>query len=226
MDDLLVALGDDLVLGQAGAAARAPRHHVGALVHPSALVADLQEVPDGVVVLVGHRVVRVVPLHPVAQPHRLLGLLGGEPPDALLAELDEPVDAEVFDLALVVELQLLLYLDLDPQPLSVEAVLVALLIPPHGLVALEHVLVGAAPGVVDAHGVVGRDWAVDEGEGPRRVVVSVEVLFEDVLLLPPLHDVPLHLDEVYLCRHMLEHRTSFPAASASFVGPKRKSPPH
>ena len=225
VDDLLVALGDDLVLGQPGAAAGAPRHHVGALVDPPALVADLQEVPDCVVVLVGHRVVRVIPLHPVSQPDRLLRLFGGEPPYALLAELDEPVDAEVFNLTLVVELELLLDLDLDPQSLAVKAVLVALLETPHRLVALEHVLVCAAPGVVNPHGVVGRDGPVDEGEGPRRIVVGVEVLFEDVLLLPPLHDVPLHLDEVHPGRHRLEHRSSFLAVAAPAVGPKRRARP-
>ena len=40
----------------------------------------------------------------------------GEAVDALLAQLDEPVDPERLDLALVVEAELLLDLDLDPQP--------------------------------------------------------------------------------------------------------------
>jgi hypothetical protein len=46
-----------------------------------------QEGPDRVVVLVGVRVVAVVPVHPVAEALALLGLDGGEPVDALLAQL-------------------------------------------------------------------------------------------------------------------------------------------
>ena len=61
------------------------------------------------------------------------------------------------------QLQFLLDLDLDPEALAVEAVLVAQLVAGHGEVALVGVLVGAAPGVVDAHRVVGGDRAVEEG---------------------------------------------------------------
>jgi hypothetical protein len=54
----------------------------------------------------------------------------------------------------------LLDLDLYPEPLAVEAVLEALLEPPHGAVTLEEVLVRPAPRVMDAHRVVGGDGAV------------------------------------------------------------------
>ncbi len=52
--------------------------------------------------------------------------------------------------------------DFDPQALAVEAVLPALVFALHGVVALVEVFVGAAPGVVHAHRVVGGDGAVDE----------------------------------------------------------------
>ena len=54
--------------------------------------------------------------------------------------------------------------DLNPQPLAVETVLPALVFAQHRLIALVQILVGAPPGVVDAHRVVGRDRAVDEAE--------------------------------------------------------------
>ena len=67
VSDLLITLGDDLVLGQAGSTARAPWHDISALVDPSFVGAGLQEMPDGVVILVRLRVIRVVPVHEVAK---------------------------------------------------------------------------------------------------------------------------------------------------------------
>ena len=65
---------------------------------------------------------------------------------ALARELLEPV---LLDLALRVEPELALDADLDPEPLAVEAVLVALVEAAQRLVALEDVLQRAAPGGVD-----------------------------------------------------------------------------
>ena len=48
-------------------------------------------------------------------------------------------------------LQILLDFDLDPQSLAIETVLVAQLVAGHGEVALVGVLVGPAPGMMDAH---------------------------------------------------------------------------
>jgi thioredoxin 1 len=72
--------------------------------------------------------------------------------DALAAapgELGEPV---LLDLALRVEPERLLDLDLDPEALAVEPVLVALLEAAKRLVALEQVLQRPPPGVVDRFG--------------------------------------------------------------------------
>src|SRR3989304_621598 len=72
-----------------------------------------------------------------------------------------------------------------PQPLAVEAVLVALPVAEHGVVALEEVLVGAAPGMVHAHRVVGRDRPVEEGPAHRRGGVATEVAVDHALFAPP-----------------------------------------
>src|SRR3569623_1176692 len=111
-----------------------------ALVQPAATVDLLEERPDVLDVGVAEGVVVVVPVHPLAEPDELLRLqlaVEGDPVAAAARELRETV---VLDLALRAEPELLLDLDLDPEALGVEAVLVALVEAPHRLVALEHVL--------------------------------------------------------------------------------------
>ena len=202
---LPVALGDDLHVGEAGGAARAPGHGVLAFVEPAPFVADLEEVPDGVVVLVGVGVVGVVPVHPLGEPKRLLGDLVGEALDALLARVDEAVDAVGLDVALRREAELSLHLHLDPETLAVVAVLVALAEALHRLVALEGVLVGAAPGVMHAHRVVGGDRPIDERPALRRRFVAAEVQLEDVVIAPPAEPLALLGGEVRLRIDGLPH---------------------
>src|SRR5207245_9750325 len=86
----------------------------------------------------------------------------------------------------------------DPQALSVEPVLVALVEAAHRLVALVDVLVGARPGVVDAHSLdVRGDRAVDEGEAPLAGVPPAERV-EAPLPLPEVEHPMLELGQVEL----------------------------
>ena len=150
----------------------------------------LQEPPDVLDVRVRERVVVVVPVHPAAEAPVLVGDHLGELGDPLAAargELREPV---LLDVALRVQAERLLDLDLDPEPLAVEAVLVALVEAPERLVALEDVLQRAAPRVVDAHRVVRRDRAVEEAE-PLAAAVLLAQLVEDALAVPPVEDLLL-----------------------------------
>src|SRR6185437_6609707 len=94
--------------------------------------------------------------------------------DALAALRRELREAVLLDLALVVQVERLLDLDLDPEPLGVEAVLIALVEPAEGLEALEDVLQRPAVPVVDARRVVGRDRAVHEGEGRPAGILLAE----------------------------------------------------
>src|SRR5207247_7581501 len=96
--------------------------------------------------------------------------------DAFAAAGGERRQAVVLDLPLRVQAQRLLHLDLDPEPLAVEAVLVAKLVSPERLVALEDVLQRAAPGVVDAHRVVRGDRPVDEAEAWAAGVQRAQTL--------------------------------------------------
>jgi len=107
--------------------------------------------------------VRIVPVHPVAEADRLLSLTCGLAQDAGLAFEHKRSEAIPFDVVLGLEPFLLLHLDLDPQPLAVEAVLIALLVTAHRPEALPQILIATSPPVVHAHRIVGRDGPVDKG---------------------------------------------------------------
>ena len=91
------------------------------------------------------QLVRVVPVHPHPEPDRLLGLARGVGQHALLAQRHELGDAVGLDVALALEPEVALDVDLDPQALAVEAVLPALVLAEHGVEALVEVLVGRGP---------------------------------------------------------------------------------
>src|SRR5687768_1480812 len=113
------------------------------LVEPPALVAGPEDLPDHRHVRVRVREVGVVPVHPLAEALRLLRERGGRSVDPRAARVAELVQAIPLDVALVAEPELALHLDLDPEAVTVEAVLVALVEPLHSLVALEDVLICA-----------------------------------------------------------------------------------
>ena len=110
--------------------------------------------------------------------------------DALLAAFGELGEAVFLDLALRVEPERLLDLDLDPEALAVEAVLVALVEAAQRLVALEDVLERPPPGVVHAHRVVRGDRAVDEAEALAASVLLPQLL-ERPLFVPAGEHLPL-----------------------------------
>src|SRR4029453_17253821 len=114
----------------------------------------------------------------------LLGRPGDLLP-ALARELGEPV---LLHISLRVEAELPLDADLDPEALTIEAVLVTLIEAAKRLVALEDVLQRATPGRVHAQRLVGGDWAVDKTPY-RAAAVALSQLFEDAAILPPRKDL-------------------------------------
>src|SRR5205085_1321910 len=198
-----------LVLGERGAAAGAPLGRAVALVEPAAPVRLGEEAPDVLDVRVREGEVVVAPVHPLAEALRLLGHHADELRDALLAALGELGEAVLLDLALRVQPELLLYLDLDPEALAVVAVLVALVEAAERLVALEDVLQRPTPGVMDAHRVVGRDRPVDEAPASLAAVLLAQPL-EGPLLLPALEHVALEPRMIRNGRQRLEHRLHQP----------------
>ena len=194
-----------LVLRERRSAAGAPLRRAVPLVQPAALVDRLQEAPDVLDVRVRERVVVVVPVHPHSEALGLVRDHLGEVSDAFLAALRKLGEAVLLDVPLGVEPKRLLDLYLDPESLTVEAVLVALVETPERLVALEHVLERSPPGVMNAHRVVRRDRPVDEAE-PRPPVVLVPELGERALALPAVEDLELERVVVGLVRKRCEDR--------------------
>ncbi len=203
--ELPVLAGEDLVLRDRGSAARAPHRRAVALVEPAARVHLGEEPPDVLDVRVGEGVVVGVPVHPHAEALGALGDLLGEACDPLAAARGELGQAVLLDLPLRVEAERPLDLDLDPEPLAVEAVLVALLVAAERLVALEDVLERSPPGVVHAHRVVRGYRAVDEAE-LRSPAAALAELRERPLALPGLENRQLERVMVRLVRQRCEHR--------------------
>src|SRR5687767_6212034 len=164
-----------------------------------------EEAPDVLDVRIGERVVVAIPVHPQAEALRALGDLLGVPGNALSAAGCERGQSVLLDLALRVESERLFDLDFDPQPLAVEAVLVALVEAAQALVALEDVLEGATPRMMNPHRVVGGDRPVDEAEGRPAAVVRAELL-EGALALPEIEKLELERVVIRLVRQRCEDR--------------------
>src|SRR3712207_6551886 len=102
------------------------------------------------------------PVHPVTETNRLLRDSVGKGKDPLLASLYEFGDAKFLDISFAFQPELFLDFDLDPEPLAIESVLIALSLAEHGVVALEEILVRAAPGVMDTHRIVRGDRTIEK----------------------------------------------------------------
>jgi hypothetical protein len=122
----------------------------------------------------------------------------GEVRHALLAPRRELGEAVLLDVALRVEAERLLDLDLDVEPLAVEPVLVALVEAAQRLVALEDVLSACGPRRGGRPSGCSRDRPVDEAE-TVAAAVAVDELEEGTLTLPELENVPLE-------RRVIRHR--------------------
>ncbi len=194
-----------LVLRERGAAARAPLGRAMSEVEPPALVDDAEESPDVLDVRVAEREVVVPPVHPLPEPDRALGQSARGVDDHLAAtpgELGEPV---LLDLALRVEPEPPLHADLDPEPLAVEPVLVALVVAAERLVALEDVLQRPPPGGVDGEdirlAVTGPSTKLNRG--PSAFCSRKPP--EGSLALPELEDRALERVVIRLVRERCEH---------------------
>src|SRR6185295_6964009 len=192
----------------------------------AALVQRLQEPPDVLDVPVAERVVVVPPVHPLAEPDRLTRDDARRLCDQLTATTRELVDPVLLDLGLRVEAEIPLDLDLDPQPLTVEPVLVALVETPHRLVALEQILVRAAPEMVDAQpvGRVRRLRAVEEAPVSSAPVAFSQPV-EDPLLVPPSEDLLLEGGVIWILGERLEHGVILGSRGEGGGARKPLSPP-
>ena len=195
----------ELVLRERCPAARTPLGRAVTKVEPAALVHEPQEAPDVFDVRVAEGEVVVAPVHPLAEADRAFGQRLGGLDDHLSAasgELGEPV---LLDLALRVQAERPFDADLDPEPLAVEPVLVALVVAAERLVPLEDVLQRPPPGGVDPeHHPVRRYGPVDEAELRAAGILLAEPP-ERALPVPPLQHVSLERVMIGLVRQGCEH---------------------
>ena len=168
----------------------------------------LQEPPDVLDVRVAEGVVVVAPVHPLPEPDRLFRDDARGFRDQLTAAAGEEIHPVLLDLALRVQPEISFDLDLDPEALAVEPVLIALIESLERLVTLEDVLVGAAPEVMDAEAVgrVRRLRAVEEAPMGAAEIALPEPR-EDPRLLPPGEDLLLEGGVIRILRERLEHRS-------------------
>ena len=202
---LLVHAGlRELVLRERRAAPGAPLGRAVTDVDPPPLVHQLQEAPDVLDVRVAERVVVRTPVHPLTEALRALRQLGRRPHDLLATPTRELGEAELLDLPLRVEPELAFDPDLDPEALAVESVLVALVVAPERLVALEHVLQRPSPRRMHREGLVRGHGPVHEAELRAAGVLLAEPA-ERLFAVPPLQHVSLERVMIGLVRQGCEH---------------------
>ena len=190
--------------GQGGAAAGAVGHHLVALVQ-QALVGHLLQAPPhrfDVVVVIGDVGVFHVGPEAHALGHALPFAL--VLPDALLALLDEGLDAVFLDLLLAVQAQQLFHLQLHRQAVGVPARLAGHQLALHRVVAGQQVLDGAGLDVADVGLAVGGRRAVVEG--PDLLALPVfHGLLEDVVVVPELDDFLFTRQEIQRRGDLFDH---------------------
>ena len=83
------------------------------LINPALLMTALEKVPNRIIIFVGHRVVRIIPVSPISEPDRLLGLHACISQYSLLASLDKLADAIRLNVSFIVQTQFFLNLNFD-----------------------------------------------------------------------------------------------------------------
>ena len=196
VDDGLVALRQ-LVVGEAGAAARAVRRDAVVLDQETLVEDDLERPPHALDVGRVHRAIGLGEVDPVAHPlgHRLeLTDVAEHRLTAAGVELRHP---EVLDVALAREPELLLHGELDGQAVAVPAGLAGDVVALHRPVAREDVLEDPGLDVVGAGHAVGcRRAFVEDPE--RAAPGGLDAAREDVALAPQREDLAVDRREVDL----------------------------
>src|SRR3989344_3382743 len=114
--------------------------------------------PNHIVISVRKRVVRVIPIHKVAEALGLLGLDIGVLLDPLSAQIDKLGDGgffvawdQILNIFFALQPQLFFYLNFHPKALGVKTVLKSLAKTLHVPEALEKIFVGSSPSMVHSH---------------------------------------------------------------------------
>ena len=173
-----------LVAGQRRPTARAVRHHLEVLVEEALIEEALQVPPDRLDIGGVEGPVGGVEVDPVADPLGQVLPVVDVVEDGLAAQAGEFGDPDIsFDLALAGDAEALLHLDLDRQAVGVPTGAAGHVVPAHGAVPAEEVLVGPGPDVVQAGLAVGRGGALVEDPRLGSLALGHRPL-EDAVLAP------------------------------------------
>ncbi len=166
-------------------AARAPWHRLIFLPQPAVFIALFQKMPDTLNVDICVCIVRVIPIHPLAEP---FGLFGNNPRKALNsvnAFTGKFRHAVLLNIPLADEAELFFNFDFNPKALGIKTVLASAGIALHSFVSYKNILKAPAPCMVNAHGIVGGYGAVQKTE-PGIVLIFLTKHFKTVVLFPEL----------------------------------------
>ncbi len=204
IDHVRVSLRD-LVVGQGCFVTRAVRGDP-VVFDEQPLVEDLLEGPPDALDVGGvHGAVGVVQIAPVAHALGHPGEVGDVTQHRLAAAGIELGDAEVLDVALAGETQLLFYGELDGQAVAVPAGAARNMKAPHRAEAGEEVLEDARLDVMGARPAVGGRGTLVE-DPPRPVRGRVQGTLEDLQILPAREHLAFGSGQVDLGRQRWEHR--------------------
>ena len=95
--------------------------------------------PDRVIVLIAHGIIRIFPIHPIAETLALFGLNTRKLDHAVFTGLHELFNTECFDIGFGLETVFLFHFHFDPETLAIETILVTHLFAQHAVIAVEDV---------------------------------------------------------------------------------------
>src|SRR5687768_4441210 len=174
------------------AAAGTVRKNLVAAVKKIALKQRGERPPDALDVFVGIRDVRLVVIEPEPDSLAHLFPVGLVSPDAFPAESVELLDADLLDLLLAADAELLLHLDLNGESVRVPAGTPCDVKSLHRAMAGEQVLDGPGENVMNTGASVGRRRSLEKDE--RRLPLGgAQGTGKEIVALPALQDLLLQL---------------------------------
>ena len=203
------------------AAARAVRQHFVPAIQQRLFVQPLEQPPHGLDVVIAVGDVWAFVVEPIGDAVRQRFPIGLVLEHAFAAELVEPLDAVRFDLALAVDLERLLDLDLDGQPVRVPPRDARDRLPQHRVKATDQILERPREDVVDAGPAIRGRRSLKEDER-RTVARGVADAGEQPLVFPRREQMFFQLvDRLGQVGRRIRHqvrRSSTPRTTAASFG--------
>ena len=189
-----IALGD-FVVSQRGAAARAVRDDLEALIEQSAIEEILQDRPFGFNEFIFIRDISVIQVHPVTDPFREAFPFLNVGEGGFFAELVEFVNAVIFDLLLVGETEFLFDFNFHRQAVGIPAAFAGDVAALHGAVAQNDIFKGTGQNVMNARFAVGGRRTFEEDIFFPALAVFGR-FFKDFFVVPEFQDRLFHLVDI------------------------------